>query len=243
MRGEGDVGRVRERIRELAVRAGLAGVPEPVVIAGLMLCAVVCAFAGFRAWQAQTTAAASGSATGAAVTRVPSAARPPSASVEATVVVVDVSGAVRRPGVVHLPGGSRVTDAISAAGGLKPDARASGINLARKLVDGEQILVPGPGDGPATPTGPGAGAAGVGQPSASTPPPAPGGAPAGKVDLNTADAGALDALPGVGPSTAKNILDDRAANGPFNKVEDLMRVTGIGPKKFEALKDLVTAGR
>ena len=225
--------RLRERIRELAVRAGLAGVPEPVVFAGLAIFAVVCLFAAVRAWQAQS-AYGEAPETGLPVAHRASETSPALRSPEATSLVVDVAGAVRRPGIVRLRSGSRVADAIAAAGGARPDAQVDGVNLARKVVDGEQILVAGPGV-----------AVSVAEPGASGSPVGSGAAastPGGKVDLNMADEAALDALPGVGPSTAKRIVDDRTANGAFKRVEDLMRVAGIGPKKFDALKDLVTVG-
>jgi competence protein ComEA len=140
-------------------------------------------------------------------------------------VTVQVVGEVRHPGVYELTGGARVRDAAAAAGGLLGGADEAAINLARVVVDGEQIVVPRKGEG--------AGAAGVGTGAATAPP--------AKVDLNTATAEQLDALPGVGPATAAKIISDRAANGPFRSVDDLMRVPGIGPAKFGALKDLIRA--
>jgi competence protein ComEA len=226
-------------VRELAVRAGLAGVPEPVLHAGLLICAALCVFAAWRTFATQDASAGEGGsavATTAVASRSATAA-PPTGSSPA-VIVVDVAGAVRGPGVVRLPSGSRVADAIRAAGGALPGADTSGLNLARKLSDGEQVAVPLRGGRPTAGTGPAlstgssvAGPTGSGSPSAGA-----------KVDLNAADESALDALPGVGPSTAKRIVDDRTANGPFKRVEDLMRVTGIGPKKFDSLKDLVSVG-
>ena len=137
-------------------------------------------------------------------------------------LVIDVEGKVARPGIVTLPKGSRVVDAIKAAGGIKGKANTSSLNLARKIDDGEQILV---GLQPVA-----GAAAGPGAP----------GAPAAKVNLNTATAEQLDALPGVGPVTAKSILDWRTKNGHFSKVEDLLDVKGIGQATLDDLRDLVT---
>lgn len=143
------------------------------------------------------------------------------AKLAAPAVVIDVEGKVGRPGIVTLPKGSRVVDAIKAAGGLKSKGPTVGLNLARVLVDGEQILVgiaPAPGDiaGPA------------------------GAATGAKLSLNTATAEQLDGLPGVGPVTAKAILAWRTKNGSFTKVEDLLDVKGVGPATLKDLRDLVT---
>lgn len=153
-------------------------------------------------------------------------------------VVVDVAGAVVQPGVVVLPASARVRDAIDAAGGLAPDADASAVNRAAPLADGQQVYIPRVGEAPGA-VGAAAGAAagssaavGSGQPAGATGSGAP-------VNINTADEAALDGLPGVGPSTAAAIIEDRQANGPFSAPEDLMRVSGIGDKKFERLKSLI----
>lgn len=139
-------------------------------------------------------------------------------------VVVDVAGQVRRPGIVTLPAGSRVFEAIERAGGIDGALEEPTINLARVLVDGEQILV---GVDPALPAAPAAAGTGTA---------APGGAP---VDLNAATLEQLDALPGVGPVTAQAILQWRTENGRFTTVDDLLDVTGIGEKTLEDLRDLV----
>jgi competence protein ComEA len=136
---------------------------------------------------------------------------------------VHVAGRVRRPGLVRLPAGSRVHDAIRAAGGVAPGADLDAVNLARKLTDGEQVLVPGPGDPPPPPPG----ATGSGA------------SPAAPLDLNTATMEQLDALPGVGEVTAGRILAYRSAH-PFTAVDELLEVPGIGQRRFDQLKDLVT---
>jgi competence protein ComEA len=139
-------------------------------------------------------------------------------------VAVHVAGRVRHPGLARLPAGSRVQDAIRAAGGPTPGADLDAINLARKLTDGEQVRVPGPGD-PAPPPPPD-GASGPATPSA-------------PLDLNTATVEQLDTLPGVGEVTAGRIVAYRSAH-PFTTVDELLEVPGIGQRRFEQLKDLVT---
>lgn len=151
---------------------------------------------------------------------------PAGASPSATSVVVDVAGKVRHPGVVHLPPGSRVIDAIHAAGGAKPGAPLTSLNLARVLVDGEQIVV----GTSAAPT-----AAAVPPPGAS-----PGVSAGTTVSLNTATSDQLEALPGIGPALAERILDYRTQHGGFRSIDELQDVSGIGPKRFADLKSEVT---
>ncbi|WP_309710698.1 ComEA family DNA-binding protein [Pseudolysinimonas sp.] len=138
----------------------------------------------------------------------------------ASAIYVHILGQVVRPGLYELPDGSRAVDAVAAAGGFTPQADAAGLNLARFVSDGEQIVVPAIGEA----------AAGA----------APGVAGDGRVNLNTADAATLDTLPGVGPATAANILAWREENGRFESVEDLLDVGGIGEAKLDAIRDLVT---
>ncbi|MDG4827629.1 ComEA family DNA-binding protein [Asanoa sp. WMMD1127] len=142
-------------------------------------------------------------------------------------IFVAVAGKVRKPGLVRLPAGARVADAVEAAGGATPGTDLSTVNLARRLTDGEMVLVgvtPPPGSAP--------------DPSAGGP--AVGGAGDGKVNLNTATLAELDSLPGVGPVLAQRILDHRTAKGGFKSVGDLRNVDGIGASRYEDLKDLVT---
>ena len=155
-------------------------------------------------------------------------------AVSAGVLLVHVIGQVRRPGVVRLPGGSRVLDAVDAAGGATPSADLNHVNLARVLIDGEQIVVPKPGEivpGPSAAQGAGAGPAGAGS---------PGGAAAALVNLNSADLAALDSLPGVGPVLSQRILDWRAQHGRFSTVDELGEVSGIGEKLLAQLGPRVT---
>lgn len=150
-------------------------------------------------------------------------------------LIVHVAGCVASPGVYGLASGARVVDAIEAAGGLTPDADVGSVNLAEPVADGCKVSVPSvyDEDGGAAPGG---SAPVVSYTSGSG---AAAGNPSGLVDINAADAAELCTLPGVGDATAAEIVRDREANGPFASVEDLMRVSGIGEKKFARLKDLV----
>lgn len=147
----------------------------------------------------------------------------PSFSGAAAEMQVHVDGAVKSPGVYALPAGSRVIDAVEAAGGLTEDARSSGVNLAQVLADGQQVVIPGAGDEvpavSASPVSPGADGAG------------------GLVNVNTASAAELTTLDGIGEATAEKIVADREANGPFASIDDLKRVSGIGEKKLAAIRD------
>ena len=137
-------------------------------------------------------------------------------------LVVDVAGAVRRPGLYRLSRGSRIADAVARAGGATGKASLDGVNLAAPLADGEQVVVPArtPGSETAVPA-------------------ARGGAPAGPVSLSTATAEQLDALPGIGPVTAQKIVDYRAQHGAFHAVDELDAISGIGPAKLDQLRGLV----
>lgn len=147
-------------------------------------------------------------------------------------VIVDVGGKVRRPGVLTLPAGSRVADALRAAGGARPDADLTGLNRARVLFDGEHVLVGLPGM-PAG--GPGLGSGGGPGPGGG----AGGGGPGVPLSLNTATVEQLDTLPGVGPVLARHIVDHRAEHGGFRSVGELREVNGIGERRFAELERLV----
>ncbi|MEU4778359.1 ComEA family DNA-binding protein [Micromonospora sp. NPDC023633] len=185
--------------------------------------------AGFWAWRSRPQAepvrpVATAEGSGPAVTGLAEPAATPAGE-----LVVAVAGKVRRPGLVRVPAGARVADAVEAAGGALPGVDVALLNPARKVADGELILV------------------GVAAPPGAAPPPgaAAGGAPGapgagGRLNLNTATLAQLDALPGVGPVLAQRILTHRDQQGGFRSVGDLRQVDGIGDARYEQLKDLVT---
>jgi competence protein ComEA len=145
-----------------------------------------------------------------------------------TAVVVDVTGAVRRPGLYRLRRGARIADAIARAGGATKSADTALVNLAAPLADGQQVVMPRrDGKGSAVS---GSGASG---PGSSTPAP---------IDLNTATADELDALPGVGPVTARKIVAYREEHGPFTSLSQLDAIPGIGPARIADLRGLVVQG-
>lgn len=154
-------------------------------------------------------------------------------------VVVHVAGAVASPGVVELPSGSRVVDAVRAAGGLRPDADPDRVNLAAEIADGQRVVIPALGQEVPPEVVPSGTA--TGRPPADGPSDGEAG-PGGLVDLNVATAEELDRLPGVGPATAAAIISHRERDGPFTSVDGLLDVRGIGEAKLEALRDLVTVG-
>lgn len=150
------------------------------------------------------------------------------------IVVVDVGGAVSRPGVYRLPAGSRIGDAVAAAGGFSPrvDVERAGdsLNLAALVHDGERVIVPSRDDAPVGGTG---GEAGSGGPGGTT--------STGRINLNTASQSELETLPGIGPVTAGKILAARAES-PFRTVDELRDRGIVGPATFEKIRDLVSAG-
>jgi competence protein ComEA len=164
--------------------------------------------------------------TGGAALAPPAAAPTETAAATPAVIVIDVVGAVRRPGLYRLAQGARIADAVSRAGGATPKADLALINLAAPLADGEQVVVPRRGT------------AALGAPAGSGS--SAGGAPAGgPVHLGTATLEQLDSLPGIGPVTAQKILDYRQKHGAFTSVDELDAVPGIGPARLDQLKDLV----
>lgn len=142
-------------------------------------------------------------------------------------LVVQVVGAVPRPGVYEFPEGARIRDAIDAAGGLLTDAEVEALNLAEPLADGQKLVIPFASDAGGTPAP--TLAAATGTPAATE-----------LVNINTATLAQLDSLPGIGPTTAQKIIDYRTTNGPFARIEDIQNVSGIGPSTFEKLKLLIT---
>ncbi len=231
---------VRERLPLwLQTRCGLER-RSVVALAVVLAVAAVIAVQHFWAGRAQTVrapavvrAAAPYDQTGAppAVSAAPQAS--PSGGPP---IVVDVSGKVRSPGIQRLPAGSRVADALRAAGGVRPGTDLKGLNRARFLVDGEQVVV-GASQVPAGPALAGAPAVnggGAGGPGASGP-----GAATGPISLNTATTEQLDTLPGVGPVLAQHIVDYRTRHGGFRTLAELRDVNGIGDRRFAELRELV----
>ncbi len=191
-----------------------------------MVLVAAIAFLGARALRPQTLPDASGAArkTPAAAGR----AGPVVARQGGGRVVVHVAGAVRRAGVYRLSEGRRVADAVRRAGGARAGADLDAINLAAKVSDGQQVLVPLRGV---------AGSAAVGAGASATPAGgAPGAAPGVPLNLNTATLEQLDTLDGVGPATARKILEERQKRGGFRSVDELGGVPGIGPKRLAAIR-------
>ncbi len=181
------------------------------------LAAVALAFAVLLVLAVRHFGGGGAAASAVAPVRPARAARPAAAKL----LVIDVAGAVRRPGLYKLPAGSRVDAAIAAAGGATRKAQTDAVNLAAPVADGEQIVVPA-----RAPAGAAVAAAAGSSPSA-------------PVDLNSATLEQLEALPGIGPVTAQKILDYRQAHGAFHAVDELQGVPGIGPAHMAQLKGLV----
>jgi competence protein ComEA len=197
-----------------AVDPGRRGVRVLAVVAALVV-----GVAAFLAWRSrpQVTPAPPVAAVSAAPVATPSSAP--------ARLIVSVNGKVQRPGLVELPAGARVADAIAAAGGALPGADLTGLNLARKVVDGEMIAVGVPAPPGAVPGTAGGGGGGGG---------------GGPVNLNTATIAELQTLPGIGEVLAQRIVEYRDRHGGFRAVTDLRQVEGIGDAKFAQLKDRVT---
>ncbi|MEO8908502.1 MAG: ComEA family DNA-binding protein [Microbacteriaceae bacterium] len=209
----------RRTPRTVRLRLGI-GAAAVLVIGALVVTVVISLLAPASGSQSVAAVTAQTGATGQS-----GATGDPTGPANPGVLYVHVLGAVSSAGLYQLRTGARVVDAVAAAGGFTADANQGGVNLARAMTDGEQLIVPKIGEPAAEP------AAGA---------PGSGAAPGGKVNLNTASQAELETLPHVGPATAARILQWRTDNGRFSTVDDLMAVSGIGTKTFEALKDLVS---
>lgn len=207
--GEADDGEARSSVR-VRWNPGRRGA---IVILIVAVVAIVVAAVGF--WRTQRAPAPVSVAVATHGSRSSSTDKPAE-------LVVAVSGKVHRPGLVRVPEGSRVADAVDKAGGMLPDTDFGSLNLARKLRDGELVVVGAPQGGPA------------GQPGETS-------TSGGLIDLNTASVAELDGLDGVGPVLAQRIVDYRTEHGGFRSVADLRQVDGIGETRFARLQDLVTA--
>lgn len=196
-------------------------------LAAYAACVVLVVLLGWRVLRADgEESAAPSSGRGASTTRTstgPSVSVAPARDGSATVHVV---GAVRRPGVYRLRLGQRVEDAIRRAGGARDSTDLQAINLAAKVADGQQVVVPRRAEAGGNGAPAGGGVAGA--------------APSAPINLNSATAEQLDTLDGVGPATAQKILEYRTQHGGFSSIDDLAQIAGIGPKKLEALKAQVT---
>ncbi|MFG2979996.1 helix-hairpin-helix domain-containing protein [Streptomyces sp. NPDC048258] len=192
--------------------------PRTVAAVGMVLVVAV-GFAGQQYWSARPRAVTAPAVVSPGAVPAAAAAPGPTAGSGggAARIVVDIGGKVRDPGVRRLPAGSRVEDALAAAGGVRPGTDTTGLNRARVLVDGEQVLVGAPAQ----------------------PPPVGGGPGQGPLSLGSATVEQLDGLPGVGPVLAQHIVDFRTARGGFRSVEDLRQVNGIGERRFADLRALV----
>jgi len=222
------VDRLRDRLHLLRgdARAGVALLVVVAAVAGYLWYR---AGAGSSAGAPPARVAATSSRAPSTTTPAPATGAVPGGEHRGGRLVVHVAGDVTKPGVVGLPGGSRVIDAVEAAGGGLPDADLDRLNLAAKVVDGQRILVQKIGEPPA-PADP---AAVPGDPTGAT-----GGGP---INLNTATAAQLDdALPGIGPTLAAAIIAERDRRGGFRSVNELRDVRGIGEKRFADIKDKVT---
>ena len=213
-----------EQAESLRAKAHLSGVRLPVLVGVTALAVVVLVMAGASFLSAFSSDALVVEKAGGADAEE---AAPDQPQEQAQTIVVHVGGSVLAPGVYELAESARVQDAIEAAGGFGEQAATDALNLAHVLADGERVVVPTQSEVEGAVAAPGGAAT------------APGG---GKVNINAASAAELDALPGIGMSTAEKIVADRQANGPFATIEDLKRVSGIGDKKYAALADSICVG-
>jgi competence protein ComEA len=204
----------------LGAIADALGTSPARVVAGLVVALLL---VGGLAWTLLATPTSSAEEVAAALPRATTASSSAPAADAGSELVVHAAGAVAQAGVYRLSAGARVADVLDAAGGPTPDADLDQLNLAATVADGDRVYVPRRGEAPPVALSPGAGAgagSAAGQP----------------VNLNSATAEQLDALVGIGPATARAILDWRQQHGRFRRVDDLLNVRGIGPAKLDALR-------
>lgn len=240
-----DVDDISLRARSLLRQAGLSNVPKPALLGVIALTLCILLFGIWHFWphanedfstalavQSQSTSKSVSLSANASATEESAGAG--SKQPASGTIVVDVEGAVERPGLVELESGSRVGDAVQAAGGLCPDAVAASVNLAQRLEDGMQIVIAREGETQESGQSIASGVVSGGKVSSQ-------GAKAAssKININTASAEELQQLSGIGPSLSERIVDYRESNGRFSQIEDLQNVSGIGETRFANLKDKI----
>ena len=224
---------VKTRAKSLLRRAGLAGAPRPVLVC---LCAAAILLLGFALWRFWPAGLASAGQDfsveiqGESQSESSADAAKDSRDDHDTLLSVDVEGAVKNPGLYELSLGSRVGDAVEAAGGMTKRAQRGAVNLAAALEDGQLVLIPSKSKNPAAVKGQGSadGVSDTAPASSST------------ININTASAAELQQLSGIGESLSQRIVDYRQANGPFSSVDELANVSGIGEARLAAIRDQIS---
>ena len=220
-----------DEVDSLKAKAGISKPRLPIVVGLGVIVAIILVLCAYLVWNSMSTPSFELSQT---ETSQPEEGAPEALSVQH--VYVHVTGAVVSPGVYELTPDARVSDAINAAGGLRDDAVETSINLARVVTDGEQIVVASETEqAPANPSTPSENTS-----NPSTASNLSSSQALSKININTATAEELMELDGVGESTAQKIIAYRSDNGSFTSIEDIKNVSGIGDKKFEAIKDAIT---
>lgn len=218
---------------DMKTKLNLADLSKPALVGLAAIVIMVAVFVGRTLFETATATDFEITRASASAAELSDASQATESAAAARTIFVHVSGAVNAPGLYEIADGSRVAVAIEAAGGFSEDAVCDSVNLARVMTDGEMVVVASSTQA--------AGDAAEGQGGAASGSVAGAGATraSARVNINTASAGELETLPGIGAATAAKIVSDRQANGPFRTIEDLKRVSGIGDKKFEALADLI----
>ncbi len=233
---------VKLKIRSLARRAGLMDTPKPVLVCLGAVSILLLCFALWRFWPAGSASAGQdfqvsiGQESSAQEAQDDSSQAGDAGDATQGKINVDVEGAVRHPGLYELDAGSRVGDAICAAGGMSKKAARGQVNLASVLEDGQQVVVPGKQDLASSGAQGSQAAGGSGSGSSGSSGGGAGGDIAGKININTASASELEQLSGIGESLSQRIIDYRTANGPFASVDELTNVSGIGDARLESIR-------